>query len=261
MSDRIRGRVAVVTGASRGIGMEVARLLVAGGAKVVLAARDKTRIDALCAELGEQAIAIQTDVTDRAQVQAMADAAVERFGSLDILVNNAGVGLTGIIADVDLDSLEHVFAVNVFGAVSCIQACLPHMRRQQWGHIVNMSSILGKRAVPQTSGYAATKFALHALSDGLRVEEAPNGIVVSVVCPGSTDTDFRANEVQGGSTLLNERPRVNLKSAAEVAKITVNAIKRKKREVVISPFGMLFNTVEKVAPSALDMLLARTYHK
>lgn len=261
MSHRIKGRVAVVTGASRGIGMEVARLLVAEGAKVVLAARDKDRIEQLSIELGDHAVAIQTDVTNRNDVSAMADLAMSHFGSLDILINNAGVGLTGIVADVDLDSLEHVFSVNVFGAVSCIQACIPHMRRQQWGHIVNVSSILGKRAVPQTSGYAATKFALHALSDGLRVEEAPHGISVSVVCPGSTDTDFRANELKGGTTLLNERPRVNMKSAADVAKITVNAIKRKKREVVISPFGVLFNTVEKVAPGALDMLLARTYHK
>jgi short-subunit dehydrogenase len=261
MADRIKDRVAIVTGASRGIGEAIARQLVAKGAQVVLAARDIARLEAIQQELGEAAFAVQCDVADRAQVSAMVQATLERFGRVEILINNAGIGLSGVIADFDLDDLERVFAVNVFGVVACIQAVIPPMRAQKWGHIVNISSILGKRAVPQTAGYAASKFALQALSDGLRVEEAPHNIAVSVICPGSTETDFRDNELQSGSKLLNERPRVNLKSADDVAAITLKAINRRSREIVVSPFGKFFNVLEKALPSAVDMALKRTYHK
>ena len=261
MVDRIKDRVAVVTGASRGIGEAIARQLVEKGAKVVLTARDKTRLNAIAGELGSAALAIECDVVDRSQVNAMVAATVEHFGQLDILVNNAGIGLSGVVADFDLDDLEQVFAVNVFGVVACIQAAIPHMRAQSWGHIVNISSILGKRAVPQTSGYAASKFALHALSDGLRVEEAPHNIAVTVICPGSTETDFRANELKSGTILLKERPRVSLKSADDVAAITLKAIQRRSREIVVSPFGKFFSVLEKTMPGAVDMVLKRTYHK
>ena len=194
---KLKNKVAVVTGASSGIGREVARRLHGAGAKVVLAARDAGKLETLRAELG-QALVVPTDVADFAQCRALIEKTVAHFGSIDILVNNAGLGCNGIVADVDLTDLEYVFKVNVFGVVALIQAAVPHMRRQQSGHIVNISSILGKRAVPQTAGYAATKFALHALSDGLRVEEAPYGIRVTVVCPGSTDTISRANFRPGG---------------------------------------------------------------
>ena len=261
MVDRIKDRVAIVTGASRGIGEAIARQMVAKGGQVVLTARNKSRLDAIVDKLGDAALAVQCDVADREQVKAMVAATIEHFGRVDILVNNAGIGLSGVIADFDLDDLERVFAVNVFGVVACIQAVIPHMRAQNWGHIVNISSILGKRAVPQTAGYAASKFALHALSDGLRVEEAPNNIEVTVICPGSTETDFRENELKSGTILLAERPRVNLKSSDDVAAITLKAIQRRSREIVVSPFGKLFSVLEKTMPSAVDMALKRTYHK
>jgi short-subunit dehydrogenase len=261
MANRIQDRVVIVTGASRGIGEALARQLAAAGAKVVLAARDMGRLKAIAAEIGDNALAVEVDVANRDQVKAMVDATIERFGRVEILINNAGIGLSGVIADFDLDDLERVFAVNVFGVVACIQACIPHMRAQQWGHIVNISSILGKRSVPQTAGYAASKFALQALSDGLRVEESPHGIAVTVICPGSTETDFRANELKSGTILLNKRPRLNLKSADQVAEITLRAINRKSREVVVSPFGKFFNVLEKMMPSAVDLALKRTYHK
>ena len=126
---------------------------------------------------------------------------------------------------------------------------------------VNISSILGKRAVPQTAGYAATKFALQALSDGLRIEEEPHGIGVTVVCPGSTDTDFRDNEIAAGSVLLPNRPRVNMVSAERVAKATVKAIQRRHREILITPFNRFLNALERVSPSLVDMALRRTFHR
>ena len=258
---RIQDKVAVVTGASRGIGAAVARQLVDGGAYVVLAARDQNRLDQLAASLGDRVLPLCVDVTQPDQVQAMVDSTMQRWGRVDILINNAGVGLSGVVADVDLEALKRIFDVNVFGAVSCIQACVPIMRAQGSGHIVNISSILGKRAVPQTAGYAATKFALQALSDGLRIEEAPHGITVTVVCPGSTDTEFRDNEISGGSVLVAERPRVNMVSADRVAKATIKAIQKRRREILITPFNRFLNTLERLSPKLVDMALRRTFHR
>lgn len=260
MVERIKGRVAIVTGASRGIGEHVARQLHSAGASVALAARDTERLDALASELGERTVAVVCDVTKRDEITAMVERTIEAFGRVEILVNNAGIGLSGCVADVGLEDLVRVFDVNVFGAVACIQAVVPHMRRQRYGHIVNVSSILGKVSVPQTAGYAASKHALQAISDGLRVEEALHGIAVTSVCPGSTDTEFRDNELTSGSMLLAQRPRYNMMTAERAAELTVRAIRRRTREVILTPFARLLNLVSGLAPSALDQVLVRKYH-
>lgn len=207
------------------------------------------------------ALRCTADVTDRDAVRAAVSAGLARFGRCDVLVNNAGVGLSGVLYDLDPEALERVFRVNVVGALHAIQAVLPSMRAQRAGHIVNVSSILGKVSVPQTGGYAATKFALQALSDSLRVEEAPYGVRVSVICPGSTETDFRANELQAGSLLLAKRPRVAAVSADDVAAIIERALRTRPREVITSVFGHLLNGVDSAAPWLLDRVLRRAYHK
>jgi short-subunit dehydrogenase len=260
VSDRIKDRVAIVTGASRGIGEHVARQLHAAGAHVVLAARDETRLARITHQLGSGSLAVQCDVTDPQQVEDLVARTLARFGRLEILINNAGVGLSGCIADFDLDHLRRVFEVNVFGVVACIQASVPHMRARKWGHIVNVSSILGKVAVPQTAGYAASKHALQALTDGLRIEEKPHGIVVTSVCPGSTDTEFRANELESGTKLLSERPRINMMTAERAAELTLEAIRKKKREVILTPFARVLNAVHTTIPGTLDRVLGRKYH-
>jgi short-subunit dehydrogenase len=261
MVERIRGRVAVITGASRGIGRALAIELDRRGAHLVLAARDEDALKALAEELGGRPLVVVTDMSKSSDVRNLATKAEEHYGRVEILVNNAGIGITGLVSDVELDSLKRVFDVNVFGAIAAIQACIPIMRRQGYGHIVNISSILGKIAVPQTAGYAASKWALQALSDGLRVEEAPNGITVTVACPGSTDTDFRKNELRAGSTLLDERPRPQLQTAERAAVLIANAIARGKREVLLTAFSKVLCAVGQNAPRILDVALSRTYHK
>jgi short-subunit dehydrogenase len=190
----LRGRVAVVTGASSGIGAAAARALSQRGASVVLAARSADRLRTLEGELssaGRRVLAVETDVSDAASVEAMIEKTVAAFGGLDVLVNNAGLGLSGRVAEVRAEDLRYVFEVNVIGPLNCIQAALPRMR--SGGRIINVSSVVGKRAIPKVGAYCATKSALNALSDALRVEVAERGITVTSLYPGTTRTSFRDN--------------------------------------------------------------------
>ncbi|MDP8946449.1 MAG: SDR family oxidoreductase, partial [Actinomycetota bacterium] len=185
----LKGKVAVVTGASSGIGEATARELVLRGAFVVLASRAVDKLQALQREIsasGGLALAVETDVSDRDSVEAMVGRTVGELGSLDILVNNAGLGLSGRITEVRAEDVRHVFEVNAIGPLNCIQSALPHMGKG--GRIINVSSVVGRRAIPKVGAYCASKFALNALSDALRIEVADRGVSVTSVYPGTTRT-------------------------------------------------------------------------
>src|ERR671938_1881004 len=208
MEEVLKGKVAVVTGASSGIGEATVRALAHRGAAVVLAARAEEKMRFLEREVaaaGGQALAVKTDVTDEASVQAMVEQTVEEFGSLDILVNNAGLGLSGRVAELRPGDIRYLFEVNLIGPLRCVQAVLPHMPRG--GRIVNVSSVVGKRAIPKVGAYCATKSALNALSDTLRVEVASRKITVTSVYPGTTRTSFRENSRRTKSEKRGWRPK------------------------------------------------------
>ena len=208
MEKSLKGKVAVVTGASSGIGEATARELASRGAAVVLAARDAEKLESLEREIsasGGRALGVRTDVSDRDSVEAMVRKTVHAFGTLDILVNNAGLGLSGRVAELRPEDLRHVFEVNTMGPLNCIQAALPHMR--SGGRIINVSSVVGRRSVPKVGGYCATKFALNALSDALRVEIADRGIAVTSVYPGTTRTAFRESSRRTTDEKRGWRPK------------------------------------------------------
>lgn len=193
MEKTLKDRIAIVTGASSGIGEATARTLAERGAAVVLAARNEEKIRALEVEIlasGGHALGVRTDVSDRDSVDALIDKTIAEFGMLDVLVNNAGVGLSGQVAELRAEDLRHVYEVNVIGALNCIQAALPHLG--PGSRIINVSSVVGKRAIPKVGGYCSSKFALNALSDALRVE-SEGDITVTSVYPGTTQTAFRDN--------------------------------------------------------------------
>jgi NADP-dependent 3-hydroxy acid dehydrogenase YdfG len=182
--------VVVITGASSGIGAATARAASRAGARVVLAARREERIRELAAELGGGAIAVRCDVTDRAQVDALARAAVDAFGRIDVLVNNAGQGLQAAIEDLALDDLRAVLELNLVAPLATMQAVLPTMRAQGAGAIVNVSSGTTFADVPGTGGYVASKIALERLSAIARAELEGTGVVVSTLIPFATETEF-----------------------------------------------------------------------
>jgi short-subunit dehydrogenase len=187
---QIQDAVVVIPGASSGIGAATARAAARAGARVVLAARREERIRELAAELGGGAIAVRCDVTDRAQVDALARAALDAFGRIDVLVNNAGQGLQSTIEDLALDDLRAVLELNLVAPLAAMQAVIPTMRAQGAGAIVNVSSGTTFADVPGTGGYVASKIALERLSAIARAELEGTGVVVSTLIPFATQTEF-----------------------------------------------------------------------
>ncbi len=191
----VRGKVAIVTGASAGIGLATARLFAARGAKVALAARSRDKLERLAAELPD-ALAVQTDVTREEDVREMVATTAAHFGRLDILVNNAGLGYDAPVEKADVATVRHVFELDVVGPLVAMQAAIPLMRAQGGGAIVNVSSGLALMYLPTMGPYGAIKRALAHISLTAREELKADHIAVSVVYPYMTRTDFEAHTIK-----------------------------------------------------------------
>jgi NADP-dependent 3-hydroxy acid dehydrogenase YdfG len=192
-SDNITGKVVVITGASSGLGEAAARHLSARGAPVVLGARRRDRLTALADELtgkGGQAVAVATDVTDRAQVQRLVDAAVRAYGRVDVMINNAGLMPQSPLGRLKTSEWDRMIDVNIKGVLYGIAAALPYMERQKAGHFINVASVAGHKVRAGGAVYSATKHAVRVISEGLRQEVKPFGIRTTVISPGAVDTEL-----------------------------------------------------------------------
>jgi NADP-dependent 3-hydroxy acid dehydrogenase YdfG len=193
---RLDGTVALVTGASSGIGEAAARTLAAEGAKVALVARRKDRIDALASELGDGALAIEADVTQREQAEAAVQRTVDELGRLDIVINNAGVMLLGPVEASPVEDWERMVDVNVKGLLYTARAALPHLVAaaegdpRQVADLVNISSVAGRHANAGSGVYNLTKFGVGAFSEALRQEVTQRHVRVSLVEPGAVETEL-----------------------------------------------------------------------
>jgi NADP-dependent 3-hydroxy acid dehydrogenase YdfG len=233
----LAGKTAIVTGASSGIGEATSRLLAHKGCNVVLAARREDRLNALAGELG--AIAAPTDVTDPAACAALVARALEHFGSLDILVNNAGLGLYGSIAEGDPEDWRKMFDVNVLGVLYVTRAAVRRMLERGSGDILFVSSLAGRR-VPRADGavYAATKHAITALAEGLRMDVHENGIRVINVEPGLVRTEFPESSYPSAQSYYAQKEYSPLE-AEDVAAAAVYALEQPPRvsvnEIMLRP--------------------------
>ncbi len=193
MENNIQGKVVVITGASSGLGEAAAKHLSKLGATVVLGARRTDRIEKLANEIqasGGKALAIATDVTKRDQVKKLVDAAVEKFGGVDVILNNAGIMPLSPIDRLNVDEWDNMIDVNIKGVLNGIAGVLPHMKKQKSGQIINTSSVAGHKIFGGSAVYSATKFAVRALTEGLRMEVKPYNIRTTIVCPGAVKTEL-----------------------------------------------------------------------
>ena len=237
----LRGRTAIVTGASAGIGKALARAFVAAGANVALAARNAPALHSLAHELGQQTLVAATDVTQRDQMDALVDRTVERFGRLDVLVNNAGIGLRSSVADLDPDEFQQLFQVNLMGPLYGMQAAIRTMRKTGGGTIVNISSGTSRIVVPFLGGaYPALKRALEIMSDYARVQLADEDIKVLVVLPYITATNFADNALgrrsAGAANFEAARRNLPPPHAAEfVAEKVLEGLRNDATEISLVP--------------------------
>jgi len=231
MSDR----VVVITGASGGIGAALATRLARDGDRLVLVARREPELRAVAAACGPDALAVVADVTRRADVQRVLDAALERHGHVDVWVNNAGRGITRPVAELSDDEFDEMMRVNVKSALYGMQAVLPHFQSRGRGHIINVSSMLGRVPnVPVRAAYSAAKHALNALTAGLRMDlrETFPGIHVTTVLPGVVATDFGKHALGGGR---DSRSFPFAQPVEEVADAIAGVIERPRAEVYSRP--------------------------
>jgi short-subunit dehydrogenase len=253
----LAGRVAVITGASSGIGAATALACGRAGMRVVLAARRADRLAAVAAEVtaaGGAARVAPTDVGDEAAVRALIDGAVAAWGRLDVLVNNAGIGILATVEQTTPAEFERILRINYLGAVHGVLAALPHMRRQGAGHIVNVASVIGKRASPFRAAYVASKFALVGFSEALRMELLDSGIHVTCVCPIGTATEF--HDVEPNRLGIPGRGGP-IQTAEHVARAIVRALRRPRAEVHPYPPARFLFLANAVAPALVDRLLVR----
>ncbi len=241
---KLDGKVAVVTGASSGIGEATVRALAAEGAAVVAGARRKERLDGLAEEVtqdGGKAIAVECDITDEEQAHNLVQRAVEEYGRIDILVNNAGVMLLSTVGKGLSDQWRQMFEVNVMGLLYATDAAIGPMKEQGSGHIVNVSSVAGRKVTRDSSGvYAGTKHAVNAISEGLRQELLEDNIRVTIVGPGAVETELPDHitdeEAREGLSGLLELERLQ---AEDIAKAITYAVTQPERvsvnEILIRP--------------------------
>jgi NADP-dependent 3-hydroxy acid dehydrogenase YdfG len=193
LKNNVEGKVVVITGASSGLGEAAAKHLSALGATVVLGARRADRIEKLAREIqdnGGKALAIDMDVTRRDQVKKLVDSAVEQFGRVDVILNNAGIMPLSPVDRLNVEEWDRMIDVNIKGVLNGIAAVLPYMKAQQSGQIINTSSVAGHKVFTGSAVYSATKYAVRALTEGLRMEVKPYNIRTTIVCPGAVKTEL-----------------------------------------------------------------------
>ena len=253
------GKVAIITGASSGIGKACALAFAKTGANVVLASRNEAELKKTEQEIlsyGVRALSVVTDVSKESDCKNLIDSAVKNFGRIDVLINSAGISMRALFDDVQLDVLKKVFDINFWGTVYCSKHALPHLLASK-GSLVGVSSIAGKTGLPGRTGYSASKFALEGFLQTVRIENLKKGLHVLVACPGFTASNIRnaALNAQGESQGESPRNENKMMTAEAVAEKILSAVVKRKRDLVLTTEGMTTVLLSKFFPSLLDKLV------
>lgn len=254
----ISGLRTIVTGATSGIGRALAKELVRQSARVVAMGRRRERLEILAGEVNQPGAfkIVCGDVTHRADRQRALAVAQNDFGGLDALVNNAGIGGLGRFDEADEARLRQIFEVNLFAPAEFIREALPLLEKGQRPLIVNVGSVLGHRAVPEKSEYCASKFALHGLTDALRIELQSRGIDVLLVSPSTTQTEF-FDAASGATGQADSAFRFGAMTAETVARRTVRAMALGRRETILSAGGKALVWLDRLCPPLAEWVIRR----
>ena len=258
----LKDNVIIITGASTGIGEELAYQLAQQGAQLVLTARrldELNRVADKARNFGGKVITVSADVGNSAECKKIIDVAIAEFGRIDTLVNNAGMTMWAKFADIkDISMLERIMQVNYMGAVYCTHHALPHLLASR-GRLIGVASLTGLVGVPTRTGYAASKHAMRGFFDSLRIELADDGVSVTMIYPGFVATGIRENATgaDGKPAKIDPVNQDDVMSAEECADIIVRAIESRKREEIMTMKGKLGQWLKLIAPGVIDGMAKR----
>jgi short-subunit dehydrogenase len=254
--------VVIITGASRGIGRELALQLAEHGAKLALAARDIDRLEAIaeiCRARSGHALVVQTDVSEQVQCQRLISRTIDHYGRIDTLINNAGITMWALFEDIqDLWFLERIMQVNYFGCLYCTHAALPYIKESR-GRIIAVGSMTSKTGVPTRSGYAASKHAVLGFFDSLRIELSGTGVSVTSVFPDFVATETRQRAFGADGKPIGESPvhEDKVMTAEECAALIIKAAAARKREYVMGLRGKIGLYIRPFLPGLIDRIAMR----
>ncbi len=261
-----QNEVILITGASSGIGKELALRLAQKGAHLVLGARNKAKLEEValtCKRLGGEALAVALDVAEKESCRNFVDAAMEKYGRIDRLVNNAGISMWAYFEEfTDPSPFEKIMQVNYLGSVYCTFYALPHLKKTK-GQVVGISSLTGKTGVPTRSGYAASKHAMAGFFDTLRIELKDKGVSVTMIYPGFVATDVRKRALGADGNPLNESPldETATMSVQKCVDIMLPVIAKRKRELVMTTKARFGLWLKLLAPGLVDKIALNAVSK
>ena len=265
-SDTFREKVVVLTGASSGIGRQMAYQLAERGAWLSLAARNVERLNEvaeICRLRGGRALVVPTDVRERVQCQELVTATIKEFGRIDMLCNNAGITMWARFDEMQtFEPFNQIMQVNYFGSLYMTHYALPHLKRGK-GRILVISSVAGKTGVPLRSGYVASKHALIGFFDALRIELEDSEVSVTIVLPDfvATETRMRAFGADGQPMQRSQIREDKVMTVETCARMTINAAAKRKREVILSNRGKIGQWIKLIAPGFIDKIAARAIQR
>lgn len=255
----MNNKVVIVTGASSGIGLAIAKEFASKGSKVVLAARNYNKLQQIETEIlekGQFAYAVETDVSKELEVKRLIEKTVEKYGDIHILINNAGISMRANFVDLNLDVFRKVMEINFWGTVYCTKYALPYILKNK-GSVVGISSVSGFSPLPARTGYCSSKYGIHGFLETLRIENLHLGLHVLIVAPGFTKSNIRNTALSADGNIQKESPRDEEKmmSAEEVAIRTYKAVIARKKFIVLTLIGKSIFWMHKFFPSFINRIV------